>query len=340
MAEAMNEPLVSILIPVYNRESLVLRAIQSACQQTYQNIEIIVVDNCSSDRTYEVVLDAATRDARIRCFRNSENLGPVPNWRKCLELSRGEFTQYLFSDDWLDRSAVSRLAERLAASPSTGFAYSAVTVHFQASDRTLKAYARSQQGATNSFEFLRGYLGVAWPVPVSPGCALFRRKDLIHWLAEDIPDRLKLGCHGQGMGYDLLLFLRACDEYPVFQYVDEALCHFYSHSGSFSEAPTDASRSRYLVCYDAAFCWFLATSKLSRDRKRYCNTLMRIRSWGTSRQALLGPRGLSQLFPAGYAFEDVQVLSWDAFMVCIGWLWRKIKKCLFPARHRAAKWHP
>jgi len=51
----MARPLVSILIPVYNREKLVQKAIESAINQTYKNIEVIVVDNKSTDKTYEVL---------------------------------------------------------------------------------------------------------------------------------------------------------------------------------------------------------------------------------------------------------------------------------------------
>ena len=76
-----NSPLVSILIPVYNRERIVVRALESAINQTYKHIEIICVDNCSTDNTYSVLLEYANRDHRIKVYRQSENLGPVRNWK-------------------------------------------------------------------------------------------------------------------------------------------------------------------------------------------------------------------------------------------------------------------
>ena len=52
----MNNPLVSILIPVYNREELIIKSIDSSLKQTYNNIEIIIVDNCSKDNTLNEIL--------------------------------------------------------------------------------------------------------------------------------------------------------------------------------------------------------------------------------------------------------------------------------------------
>jgi len=97
----MTKALVSILIPVYNREKLVKRAIESAINQTYENIEVIAVDNKSTDRTYEVLKGHAEKYPDVKVYQNKENLGPVRNWKKCLEYSSGEFIKILFSDDWI-----------------------------------------------------------------------------------------------------------------------------------------------------------------------------------------------------------------------------------------------
>ncbi len=66
-------PVASILIPVFNREELVQRAIQSALAQTLSDIEVIVVDNASTDSTWEVVQGLAGTDRRIHAYRNETN---------------------------------------------------------------------------------------------------------------------------------------------------------------------------------------------------------------------------------------------------------------------------
>ena len=94
----MTKPLVSILIPVYNRERLVKKAIESAINQAYKNIEIIAVDNKSTDKTYEVLTEYSKKYSNIKVYQNKENIGPVRNWKKCLEYSSGEFIKILFSE--------------------------------------------------------------------------------------------------------------------------------------------------------------------------------------------------------------------------------------------------
>ena len=99
-------PLVSIGIPTYNRASSYLKqALQSAVNQTYKNIEIIVSDNCSSDDTESVV--RAFNDPRIRYYRQKENIGPLNNRNFCLQQSRGKYFLFLCDDDLIDEDFIS-----------------------------------------------------------------------------------------------------------------------------------------------------------------------------------------------------------------------------------------
>lgn len=101
MMDNKNKPLVTIAMPTYNRASTYLRnALQCAVNQTYDNIEIIVSDNCSSDNTEEVV--HSFNDQRIRYFRQRENIGAVPNSNFCLEQSKGSYFLQLHDDDMID----------------------------------------------------------------------------------------------------------------------------------------------------------------------------------------------------------------------------------------------
>ncbi|MDP2704174.1 MAG: glycosyltransferase family 2 protein [bacterium] len=110
-------PLVSICIPTFNRENFIWRAIESAIHQTYKNIEIVVVDNASTDNTREVVLKYAARDKRIKYFENATNIGSGNNYLKCAEYATGEYTQALGSDDWLSRNYVEEGIQRMSANP-------------------------------------------------------------------------------------------------------------------------------------------------------------------------------------------------------------------------------
>jgi glycosyltransferase involved in cell wall biosynthesis len=101
-------PLVSILIPTFNRCHLLQKALRSALSQSYSNLEVIVCDNASTDGTESLMQDVASADKRVRYVRNSENIGPIANWRKCLDLAVGHFCIILSDDDFfLDPDYVS-----------------------------------------------------------------------------------------------------------------------------------------------------------------------------------------------------------------------------------------
>ncbi|MFC3769602.1 glycosyltransferase family 2 protein [Paenibacillus sp. GCM10012303] len=98
------KPLVSILIPTYNRPDYLKQALKSALSQTYTPTEIIVSDNSDNDRTEQVVrkLQAKAKGSRtIQYVKNSRNIGPIANQRQCLELSTGEYINFLMDDDLL-----------------------------------------------------------------------------------------------------------------------------------------------------------------------------------------------------------------------------------------------
>lgn len=95
-----NEPLVSILIPTYNQSEYISTTVQSALGQTYNNIEVVVCDDASTDSTPDVL--SRLSDSRLKVSRNISNLARVGNYRRCLhELARGEWVLMLDGDDYL-----------------------------------------------------------------------------------------------------------------------------------------------------------------------------------------------------------------------------------------------
>jgi glycosyltransferase involved in cell wall biosynthesis len=92
-------PLVSVCIPVYNTERFVADAITSALSQTYRDLEIVIVDNASTDTTPQVL--AGFTDPRIRVFRNDKNIGAAGNFNRAVSLARGRYLKVLCADDVL-----------------------------------------------------------------------------------------------------------------------------------------------------------------------------------------------------------------------------------------------
>src|SRR5947209_14682770 len=94
----MHAPYVSILTTAYNREAFIGDAIESALASKFEDFELIVVDDCSSDRTVEIA-KRYTTDPRVRIFVNEKTLTDYANRNHAAQLARGHYLKYLDSDD-------------------------------------------------------------------------------------------------------------------------------------------------------------------------------------------------------------------------------------------------
>lgn len=104
----MEGSLVSVVIPVYNVELYVERAIRSIINQTYVNLEIIVIDDFSNDNTYSILRDLSKNDPRIRLIRNTENLKIAKTLNRGLEIANGEFIARMDGDDISELDRISK----------------------------------------------------------------------------------------------------------------------------------------------------------------------------------------------------------------------------------------
>ncbi len=100
----MEAPQITVAMPVYNGAVYVHLAIQSVLDQTYSDFELLIVDNCSTDGTSDIVKTFS--DPRIRLHINSTNLGMVGNWNRSVELATGEYIKFLSHDDLLDSTCL------------------------------------------------------------------------------------------------------------------------------------------------------------------------------------------------------------------------------------------
>jgi len=108
-----NLPLVSIGIPTYNRAKLLKRSIESLLSQDYENIEILISDNASTDNTQEVCQHYVQKDSRIKYVQHATNHGPGENFSYVLLNATGQFFMWLGDDDWLDSDYISKCVNQL-----------------------------------------------------------------------------------------------------------------------------------------------------------------------------------------------------------------------------------
>lgn len=112
------EPLVSVCIPAYNNAPYIKETIDSILNQTYQNIEVVVVDDNSTDNTVVIVEQMAREDKRIKLYKNKKNLGMSGNWNHCLELCEGEYIKLVCADDIIEQDAIEKEARAMQEHPS------------------------------------------------------------------------------------------------------------------------------------------------------------------------------------------------------------------------------
>ncbi|WP_104498383.1 glycosyltransferase [Acinetobacter indicus] len=95
-----SQPLVTVYIPTYNRVELLKRAVKSVQEQTYQNLEIIIVDDCSNDGTHEYLENLSKKDDRVRYFLKEKNSGACVSRNIAIEHATGQFITGLDDDDY------------------------------------------------------------------------------------------------------------------------------------------------------------------------------------------------------------------------------------------------
>lgn len=92
-------PKVSVIIPTYNVERYIQECIKSIQEQTYDNIEIVVVDDCSTDKTYEILKNIEEKDRRLKVFKNDKNMKICYTLNRALKNSTGEYIVRMDGDD-------------------------------------------------------------------------------------------------------------------------------------------------------------------------------------------------------------------------------------------------
>jgi glycosyltransferase involved in cell wall biosynthesis len=183
-------PTVSVLLTSYNRERYIGASIESVLAQTFEDFELIVVDDRSSDASVAVARAYAQRDKRVRVFENTTNLGDYPNRNHAASLAEGRFLRYHDSDDLMYPQCLATLVAALEAEPRASFALSTAWAWPGGPCPML---------STPRMSYQREFLGRGMFM-CGPSCALFRREPFLR--AKGFPT--------SGPHSDFLFWLRFC----------------------------------------------------------------------------------------------------------------------------------
>jgi glycosyltransferase involved in cell wall biosynthesis len=102
----MTKPLISICVPVYNGSAFLRDAIESVLRQTYHDLDIVVLDNASTDHTPDII--RSFKDSRIRSVRHDSNIGASGNFNAALAIARGDWIKIVCADDMIHPSCIDR----------------------------------------------------------------------------------------------------------------------------------------------------------------------------------------------------------------------------------------
>ncbi|MGH2304761.1 glycosyltransferase family 2 protein [Campylobacter taeniopygiae] len=207
-------PKISLIIPVYNAQKFLPRALQSSIDQTFKDIEIIIIDDKSEDESLKIALEFAKKDQRIKIFKNDKNLGTFTSRNLGVLKSSADFVMFLDADDFLPLKACEvtfyNIKSELDLLCFDAFVHRVKTKQFY---RFKKNEIFTQE---QFLEFLTNQKHYCWSV-----WAKVFKKDLIFKIFEkiDIFERL---CYGEDVFFCYFYFM-LCEKIAVFK---ECLYHY------------------------------------------------------------------------------------------------------------------
>lgn len=253
-----NNPKLSVLIPTYNREEYIVQAIESVLNQEFSDFEIICSDNASTDKTYEILESYSLKDNRIKVFRNKENLGPVLNWKNCLDNANGEYVHWLWSDDWIESNFYMdafALMEKDNTNVLTTWNYRSDNPHdindkyiswqFSFSKVPSKIAAKKILMATQE-------------LPVSPAAYILPTELVKENFYSNIPKlNEKLDPVAKGVGVDSLMIIGTCMQLNELSVLQKPSVVFRKHDNISTQLGKDGSLGKM---YFISHLWFLANN--------------------------------------------------------------------------------
>jgi glycosyltransferase involved in cell wall biosynthesis len=204
-------PKVSIGLPVYNGEKYLAEALDSVLAQTFQDFEVILSDNASTDSTALICKRYAEKDARIRYSRNSTNIGGGNNENLTVQLSRGEYFCWLGHDDKYAPEFLEKCVEVLDRDPTVVHCYTQI-VSIDETGMTKEVIARNHGESTNAHtrfitiacanDFCEESNGV------TRATVLKKTRLVLNYTASDRTLLAEISLYGQFYDVDLPLFFK------------------------------------------------------------------------------------------------------------------------------------
>jgi len=214
-------PKVSVCIPVRNGGDFLPLAVDSVLEQSFDDYELIIVDNCSTDGTVKWIEEKAPTTPKIRFYQNATNIGLVGNFNACLGYARGEYIKFLCADDLLLPGGVQRMSDGLDADSSVALVVGGrKLIDEKGAPIATRKYAAENANVPgieviNRCFFGKNYIG-------EPSAVMFRKKNAQRGFQESLPQLM-----------DLEMWFHLLEQGPMVSLADE-VCSIRQYSGQMS----------------------------------------------------------------------------------------------------------
>jgi len=215
----LKSPIISVLIPSYNCVRYIADAIESVLEQQFQDFELIIIDDASSDGSRAVIEKYAALDDRIAFRANPTNLGAVRNWNLCLAQAKGEYVKLLCCDDTLlTPQSLGKMIALLEAHPTAVMAASARKIIDEQSRVVEVCNALGTLGLKNGRAVVVSLLENNGNLIGEPSSVIFRRQNAVRGFDERYRQLV-----------DLEMWIHLLEQGDLV-YTPEPLCSFRKHS--------------------------------------------------------------------------------------------------------------
>ena len=184
-------PKVSVCIPTFNGASYIGATIDSVLKQKFQDFEIVIVDNCSTDHTEAIVADHILLSEKIIFYKNEQNIGMAENFNKCLEYARGEYIKYLCVDDLLLPGCLEQMVAGLDAHPEVSLVCGGrLSINENEKSFGLQRYSSETQIIQGHEAITRCLFGGNFIG--EPSAVLFRKSELLSRFPAELPQLMDM----------------------------------------------------------------------------------------------------------------------------------------------------
>tara|TARA_R110002012_G_scaffold319389_2_gene539626 strand:+ start:9588 stop:10493 length:906 start_codon:yes stop_codon:yes gene_type:complete len=234
------KPLVSICIPTYNGVEFLSEAVESALNQTYSNVEIVVSDDNSKDKTLDVIRNyKRTRKIPIKIL-NHTPIGIGANWNNCIKHAKGKYIKFLFQDDILESHCITNMVGLAEQIENLGLVYCKRVILYDDANNFDRRWVSNfsilhkswdglkiKQGTLSGREYIKDKNLLLHPVNKigEPTAVLIRKKcfDKVGYFSERLDQAL-----------DIEFWYRLMPHYNI-GFIDEPLVNFRLHSNQASQ---------------------------------------------------------------------------------------------------------